>query len=253
MCFSRLVYILAKLLNQEACSSEERPDPHLLHCINMGWFVLDKYYALTEESPVYAAALLLDPSKRSRYITHNWPASWHTAAIDGARQMWLDEYAKVTPSESSSSDADVPPSSERPRNELDKLFDEIAVVDAISADADNFDAFINAPPIHITGSPLEWWCHPDQVKAYPRLSRMAIDILSIPPESSDPESAFSGGRRTLSWDRERMTCENLERVECVGNWQREGIITPASRGGMGIIVSSTIDYDVEREMEQEFD
>jgi hAT family protein len=53
---------------------------------------------------------------------------------------------------------------------------------------------------------------------------MAIDILSIPPESDDAESAFSGRRRTLSWDRESMTCKNLEKVECIGNWLREGHI-----------------------------
>ena len=101
---------------------------------------------------------------------------------------------------------------------------------------DDFDTFINAPPIKISGSPLKWWCHKDQIKSYPRLSRVAINILSIAPESSDPESAFSGGRRTLSWDRERMSSEHLEMAECIGNWLREGQITSTARGGMGIIV-----------------
>lgn len=32
-----------------------------------------------------------------------------------------------------------------------------------------------------------------------------------------------------------MTCENLVKVECVGNWIREGIIVPKSRGGRGVI------------------
>ena len=47
----------------------------MLHAINMGWYVLSKYYGLTDEAPVYAAALLLDPSKRSAYIKKNWTRS----------------------------------------------------------------------------------------------------------------------------------------------------------------------------------
>ena len=31
----------------------------MVHSIEMGWFILDKYYALVESTPVYAAAMLL--------------------------------------------------------------------------------------------------------------------------------------------------------------------------------------------------
>lgn len=54
---------------------------------------------------------------------------------------------------------------------------------------------------------------------------MAIDILLIPPSSAEPERTFSGARRTQSWDRLRMTAENLERLECMGNWLRNGHVT----------------------------
>jgi hypothetical protein len=32
-----------------------------------------------------------------------------------------------------------------------------------------------------------------------------------------------------------MTCENLGRVECIGNWLREGHIQKTGHGGMGVI------------------
>jgi hypothetical protein len=66
---------------------------------------------------------------------------------------------------------------------------------------------------------------------------MAIDILSIPSESAEPERAFSGARRTASWDRLRMSCQNLEKVECIGSWLREGLIVPSSEGGLGLVCS----------------
>jgi hypothetical protein len=241
--------------HKDICTSEEGSDPYMLHCIEMGWFVLDKYYTLSGDTPAYAAALLLDPSKRSKYIERNWDKSWHAPAIDGARGIWEEEYNTTAPSTSIGVGAsgDIPASSHRVTNELAKLQMEISVIDELSSDADSFDAFISAAPIKIEGSPLKWWCHEDQRRAYPRLSRMAIDILSIAPESSDAESVFSSGRRTLTWDRHRLKCTNLEKVECVGNWLREGIIEPSSRGGMGIIVPTGIDYGMDANLDGELD
>jgi hypothetical protein len=39
---------------------------------------------------------------------------------------------------------------------------------------------------------------------------MAIDILTIPAISDEPERVFSGGRRTISWDKGQMLLETLE-------------------------------------------
>ncbi|KAI5456221.1 hypothetical protein BGZ63DRAFT_397027, partial [Mariannaea sp. PMI_226] len=60
----------------------------MLHSIDMGWFVLDKYYALSEESPIYETALFLDPSKRARYLEIHWKEEWATTAIRHARAIW---------------------------------------------------------------------------------------------------------------------------------------------------------------------
>ncbi|RKK17146.1 hypothetical protein BFJ67_g17822 [Fusarium oxysporum f. sp. cepae] len=238
---------------KELYSSKENHDPHMVHCIDMGWFVLNKYYTLSDQTPVYAAALLLDPSKRRKYIERNWQESWHAPAITAAQQIWLDEYNAAPIPESLRVPLDVSSSSGRQHNELDELLSDIAVTGPILDDADDFETFIDAPPTRITGSPLQWWLHRDQREAYRRLSRMAIDILSIPPESSDVESHFSSARRTLSWDRESMTCENLAKVECVGNWMREGIIVPKSHGGRGVISSVAVEFSVETEAEDFLD
>ncbi|EXA31052.1 hypothetical protein FOVG_17610 [Fusarium oxysporum f. sp. pisi HDV247] len=132
-------------------------DTRMRHAIEMGWFVLDKYYIMTEDVPVYAAALLLDPSKRLAYIQQNWPRDWHEAAIAGARDIWMTEYQGL----------------------------------AISKEPERRPA------------PL--------------------------PSKKD------GARRTASWDRLRITCKNLEKVECIGNWLREGLIVPSGEGGLGLV------------------
>jgi hAT family C-terminal dimerisation region len=45
---------------------------------------------------------------------------------------------------------------------------------------------------------LAWWCQDTQRQRWPRLSLMAIDILSIPLMSNEPERVFSGARRTVT-------------------------------------------------------
>ncbi|KAI8399962.1 hypothetical protein FOFC_18781, partial [Fusarium oxysporum] len=267
--------------NKEHYSKPETFDRRILHSIEMGWFILDKYYTMTEDAPVYAAALLLDPSKRIRYIERHWPESWHENAIAGVRTIW-EEYKTQPETGPAESVDEVSASQKRQPNEWDALLEELEVTEDLGDSMDDLEDFkilrhpmhIRAVTVHgvasasgcglgkrppillylrigpvlcpflifcIIGSPLQWWCHKDQRKTYPQLSRMAIDILSIAPESADPESAFSGGRRTLSWDRERMTCENLEKVECIGNWLREGHIQKTVHGGMGVITDTGFD------------
>lgn len=177
--------------------------------------MLDKYYTMTEVAPVYAAALLLDPSKRMKYIERHWPESWYDNAISGAQAIWEEEYKTHFESGSIEVTGEMSASHKRESNEWDPLLEDMEVTEDMGNTVDDFESFIKASPIKISGSPLQWWCHRDQRKNYSQLSRMAIHILSIAPESTDPESAFSGDRRTLSWDRERMTCRNLEKVECI--------------------------------------
>lgn len=52
---------------------------------------------------------------------------------------------------------------------------------------------------------------------------MAIDILSIPAMSAEPERVFSGARRTISWDRCQLRSHTLERGECMKSWIKSGI------------------------------
>ena len=63
----------------------------------MGWFVLNKYYILTDETPAYTAALLLDPSKRLKYIQHNWDIGWIDSVVEKTRMFWEENYKNVGP------------------------------------------------------------------------------------------------------------------------------------------------------------
>jgi len=59
---------------------------------------------------------------------------------------------------------------------------------------DEYEDFIKAKPTLIQGTALQWWLNLTRRANYPRLSQMAIDILSIPSMLAEAERVFSGGR-----------------------------------------------------------
>jgi hypothetical protein len=47
---------------------------------------------------------------------------------------------------------------------------------------------------------------------------MALDILSIPAMSSDPERAFSAAKITLTDRRNKLSIDMIECLECLKSW-----------------------------------
>jgi len=89
--------------------------------------------------------------------------------------------------------------------------------------ADEYEAYLSRGHGKIKGSALDWWLRDEQRKAWPRLSQMAIDILSIPAMSDEPERVFSGARRTISWSRAKLGSTAIEQTQCLKSWMRSGL------------------------------
>ena len=75
---------------------------------------------------------------------------------------------------------------------------------------------------------------------------MAIDILSIPSMSAEAERIFSGGRRTITWDRMQLGSGNIERTECLKSWLRSNI-TASGRLVATDVVDEALNHGVLRE------
>ena len=71
----------------------------------------------------------------------------------------------------------------------------------------------------------EWWCQLEQRTRYSLVSKMAIDIYSIPAMSPEPERVFSGAKLTVSDQRNGLKGETIELLECLKSWFRLGIFT----------------------------
>jgi hypothetical protein len=61
--------------------------------------------------------------------------------------------------------------------------------------------------------PRAWWLEPTQRKTYPNFSIMALDILSIPAMSAEPERLFSGAKSTITDRRNRLGIKSIEAIE----------------------------------------
>ena len=88
-------------------------------------------------------------------------------------------------------------------------------------DYDEYDHFCNKEPYDIQEeTPIKWWCRESQRKRWPLLSQFALEVLSIPAMSDEPERVFSSGRRTISWERMALGVSSVERTECLKSWYR---------------------------------
>ena len=77
---------------------EYASNTHLSASLLMMWFAFNKYYTLTDKTPVYAAALLLNPTLQRAYLDESWKTidEHHPGtikrAIKAARKLWQKEY-----------------------------------------------------------------------------------------------------------------------------------------------------------------
>jgi hypothetical protein len=174
---------------------------------------------------LYAAALVLHPTHRTEYIKANWPSEWIKPILQNVTKLW--ELYRDQPSVSivSMSHDNLETEKEKELDEFDQIAQDLRKYTR-SASQDEFQDYCSREPHDIEKmTALEWWCQDQQRKRWPKLSYMALDILSIPAMSDEPERVFSGARRTVSWERAQMKAETLECIECLKHWKQNGILS----------------------------
>jgi hAT family C-terminal dimerisation region len=63
---------------------------------------------------------------------------------------------------------------------------------------------------------------------------MALDILSIPAMSAEPERLFSGAKITITDRRNRLGIESIEAIECLKSWLSKGRVVAFADNAMDI-------------------
>ncbi len=212
--------ILNKVLARNLLDTTKKPD--FLRRIHNAHSVLCTYREkLLLESRLYMAAVALHPKYRTKYFISNWNRddqkkyNWK-----GRLQALYKEYEKrATPHRSQPSIAS---NQRKPFKGSSKYLTVRQELLPHNGRRDNeWDDFQHESPCDVEGSPITWWLQKPQLQRWPTLSTMAIDILSISAMSDDVESMFSGGRRTISWDRMSLSEKSIQATECLKSWFRD--------------------------------
>ena len=198
------------LLEQfEEGKNQYKDDIFMGPCCNSGWAKLEKYYSLTERSPVYIAALVLCPQNKWDYIDSNWPAEWVLTAKIQMQEFWQTEY------KSTAITIPVPEAMAPPQNTFRQWQKkrERSVLDI-----DEYVKYLQAPVLPTVSDARAWWLEPTQQKTYPALSIMALDMLSIPAMSAEPERLFSSAKITITDRRNKLGIKSIQAIECCKSW-----------------------------------
>jgi hypothetical protein len=207
--------------------------------INLAWEKLDSYYQKLCP-PSYAAAIVLHPcygwTALAKHFKGNPNAKkWLVEYKHSVKKLWEEDYQHIA---LKSADAPSPSStstSRKERSEFETFLDSamqddeddvMAIDGSIDPFLDEYDRYCKtwkrADPKLYRENPYLWWKAHE--KEYPRLSRMASDVLSIPAMSAQTEREFSSCGRMVGVLRTRLDRWGIAMSQCVRSWKNEGII-----------------------------
>ena len=167
---------------------------HFHQSLNLVWNKLNKYYSKSNLSPVICASIILNPNMDGFFESseHGWGSrsEWVEEAMHLVRQLWQQNYKPLqlqpptipfpSPQRSSSVSAG--------RN-----FKKVCLMETGTDSPDELERYLRwlikndgEPPIEQL---VNWWSMAGSL--YPKLSRMALDTLSIPAMSAECECVFS--------------------------------------------------------------
>lgn len=227
-------FLLDKLESYKAMA-EHFPDPeHFRININLGWQKLDKYYQLLSETHIYYAGLAHHPAYRWKWFDRKWVGNpeWIRQAKRIVHDVWHYEYRETSLPRMAVNDAKPAPKRRKTySNPFQEYLEENRCAAPATQGDDSLELFEDEYQHWISNhesgdaqvrDPLDYW-HQKRFK-YPRLSRMALDFLTIPPMSAECERLFSAAGRMVTPLRSRLDAQVIGTCQVLRSWLRAGII-----------------------------
>jgi hypothetical protein len=151
--------------------------------IDAAWAKLDKYYGLTERSPIYVVSIILHPCMKMKYFQRHWQE--HPDWIESARRQMYDYYMQYCPNNTSEAEESTN------RSDIDEW-----CFGRVSSNESELDQYLNAPIVTLRGeenmisfSVVGWY--KGNESQFPILSSIAYDIYAVPAMSAEAERVFS--------------------------------------------------------------
>ncbi|KJZ68671.1 hypothetical protein HIM_11943 [Hirsutella minnesotensis 3608] len=208
--------------------------------INLGWEKLNKYYCRLDETPIYYAALALHPAFRWGYFENEWKgnAEWVKTAKQMVREVWETDYRQLPIGRAAVDEERAIKRQKRYYNPFEAFCergrstsrintlvkDEESLPDRSDLHADELESWQSSPEDGDSDvrDPIGYW-H-ERKRQYPRLSRMALDFLTIQPMSAECERLFSAAGRMVTPLRSQLDAETIGMCQVLRSWLRAGVI-----------------------------
>ncbi|KAF6515108.1 hypothetical protein HZS61_005014 [Fusarium oxysporum f. sp. conglutinans] len=227
---------------------------HLAVNINLGWLKLNEYYEHLNDSPLIYGAAVLHPAYRWALFDDLWGDDderqlWIIKAKEMVQDLWEREYRDLefddpeielpankrlktsrnkftawrtkkrglTTGGISVTESPIQSPAQSPRSSVGGL--DLDGYEQWQRDIDDADASVT--------DPYEYW-HIRRLK-YPRLSRMALDLLTVPPMSAECERLFSTTGRMVTKSRNRLDASTIGLCQTLRSWLRAGLIGSLDR------------------------
>ena len=204
--------------------------------INAAWMKLEKYFKLTDSSPLYIAAIVLHPAWRFEYFEDKWAK--HPSWIKNAKKVFKNLYLKYRERihvdsaydfESRAAETNKPKSSFLPLESFDafsadylsRRHQKQKQKDMESLELDNYLRAFD-PRLQGLNNPIAWW--KEHQTDFPILARMAFDIFSIPAMSSEVERIFSAAKKLITDERNCLGPEVVEASETQRYWLKARLV-----------------------------
>jgi hypothetical protein len=220
--FSTLHWLMNEIDDWRVDALDVQGDEYLATCLTASWNKIEKYYKLVDETPVYYAAILLNPTLKTQKLREMWHTDdtipWITLVEDKVKTMWRTQYK---------------PAFQRSQPNHLRLYDEDNAFSRLSSakrlrlDAvepvDSLDKYLSTDPEQMAPydsgksfDVISWW--QQRQNTFPGLAQMAFDVFSIPLMSDSNERSFSSGRDMITYRRTRLRSDIIEACQCLKSW-----------------------------------
>jgi hypothetical protein len=192
--------------------------------INLAWSKLDEYYKKLDDSPAYAAALILHPQYRLEYFKESWKKhlkKYLDPMKRSVRKLYNDSYLPIAKAQAQEAQEaqEALPSIESKEADFFTLYMERQLPSTTAID--EYSDYAEGRRITKPTSDLyTWWAAQGHL---PSMQQFAYDHLSIPAMSAETERVFSDTKHIISDTRYRLGAGIIEALECQNRWIRAEI------------------------------
>jgi hypothetical protein len=206
-------------LERAKAKHQHLPHSHLKAAINLGWKKLNKYYALSDCTAAYRAAIVLHPHYKMRWFERNW-AEYHSDWIDAAKDSVVElynEYKARHTKAGATEIADPPPTKQLDDYERSLYMDEDG-----GRLGDELERYLREEHAPARTNALAWWQQNEQ--RYPVLRNLAFDLIAAPATSAAAERRFSEAGHVLNEGHWHTRSDLAEATQCLKSWFEQDML-----------------------------